>query len=44
MEKGKELKGQKKKKANANVDTEHLAYESTNSKKICNCVGDLVVR
>ena len=30
MEKGKELKGQKKKKANVNVDTERLAYEGQN--------------
>ena len=43
MRKGKELKGQKKKKANANVDKKRATYESTKSKMFCNCVGDLVV-
>ena len=43
VRKGKELKGQKKKKANANVNEERVTYESTKSKMFCNCVGDLVV-
>ena len=43
MGKGIELKGHKKKKANANVDRERVAYESTKSKMFRNCVGNLVV-
>ena len=39
-----ELKGHKKKNANANVDRERVANESSKSKMFCNCMGNLMVR